>query len=55
MSGMRPDGVRYPDIVDRGSDISALLGLMTTTSSRTLATEAMMTPGARCMCRMCAF
>ncbi|CAM5235267.1 hypothetical protein SAURM35S_04596 [Streptomyces aurantiogriseus] len=28
---------------------------MTTTSSRTLATEATMTPGARCMCRMCAF
>ncbi|MFD6994057.1 hypothetical protein [Streptomyces sp. NPDC059943] len=27
---------------------------MTTTSSRTLATEAITTPGARCLCRMCA-
>ena len=34
---------------------SALLMLMTTTSSRTRATEATLTPGARCMCRMCAF
>lgn len=29
-------------------------GDMTTTSSRTLATEAITTPGARCLCRMCA-
>lgn len=33
---------------------SALLLSMTTTSSSILATEATTTPGARCMCRMCA-
>ncbi|OKK15232.1 hypothetical protein AMK16_28830 [Streptomyces sp. CB00455] len=55
LSGMWPLSVRYSDIVDRCRDTSALLGPMTTTSSRTLATEATMTPGARCMCRMRAF
>lgn len=38
-----------------GTPISVCFtGDMTTTSSRTLATEAITTPGARCLCRMCA-
>ncbi|MFI0715743.1 hypothetical protein ACH4SK_35005 [Streptomyces inhibens] len=45
--------VRYPDTFDRPVLLSGLLAAMTTTSYRTPATEAKMTPGARCMCRMC--
>ncbi|WP_342354183.1 hypothetical protein [Streptomyces inhibens] len=45
--------VRYPDTFDRPALLSGLLAAMTTTSYRTPATEAKMTPGARCMCRMC--
>ncbi|CAH9417276.1 hypothetical protein SGL43_04315 [Streptomyces globisporus] len=55
-ASVRPSSaVRYADSRDHGDLTSVLLGPMTTTSSRTLATEAISTPGARCMCRMRAF
>lgn len=45
--------VRHPDWLDGAVPLSGLLAAMTTTSNRTPATEAYLTPGARCMCRMC--
>ncbi len=45
--------VRYSDWLDCAVPLSGLLAAMTTTSNRTPATEAYLTPGARCMCRMC--
>lgn len=45
--------VRYSDWLDCVVPLSGLLAAMTTTSNRTPATEAYLTPGARCMCRMC--
>jgi hypothetical protein len=47
--------VRMPDSGSRSPLFVCFTDRMTTTSCRTLATEATMTPGARCMCRMCAF
>ncbi len=51
--------VHYADGGGRSAASVCFTDRMTTTSCRTLATEATMTPGARCMCRlmcrMCAF